>query len=211
MAMTPNEQALWNVRTQTPVIYNHHEPVKVNASTISEIDLNPIKSSTKAVANKEVVLILTPLKDGAFHIEQHFDLLSQLTYPHDLIDLAFLVSDSKDDTLAILAKELDRIQGRDDAVPFRSATIVKKDFGFTLSQNVKERHGFKAQGPRRKALGKARNYLLSVALKPEHSWVYWRDVDIKDSPKTIIEDLIAHDRDVIVPSEFASGGLWELY
>jgi Anp1 len=28
----------------------------------------------------------------------------------------------------------------------------------------------------------------------------WRDVDIVDSPKKIIEDFIAHDKDVIVPS-----------
>ena len=51
-------------------------------------------------------------------------------------------------------------------------------------------------------MGKARNYLLSSAMKPEHSWVYWRDVDIKDSPSKIIEDFIAHDRDVLVPSAF---------
>jgi len=50
-------------------------------------------------------------------------------------------------------------------------------------------------------MGKARNYLLSAALKPEHSWVYWRDVDIVDSPKTIIEDFVAHDKDILVPSE----------
>jgi hypothetical protein len=51
-------------------------------------------------------------------------------------------------------------------------------------------------------MGKARNFLLSAALKPEHSWVYWRDVDIQDSPNKILEDLIAHDRDIIVPSMF---------
>ena len=69
-----------------------------------------------------------------------------------------------------------------------------------LSQDVEERHEVKVQASRRKALGKARNYLLSAALKPDHSWVYWRDVDIKDSPNKIIEDFIAHDVDVLVPS-----------
>jgi hypothetical protein len=77
---------------------------------------------------------------------------------------------------------------------------VEKDFGVTLAQDVEDRHGFAAQGPRRKAMGKARNYLLSAAMKPEHSWVYWRDVDIKDSPSKIIEDFVAHDRDILVPS-----------
>ena len=54
-------------------------------------------------------------------------------------------------------------------------------------------------------MGKARNFLLSAALKPEHSWVYWRDVDIQDSPSKIIEDFVAHDRDILVPSKLRSG------
>lgn len=200
MEMSANEQAMWYTRTQTPVIFNHHEPLLINESTISQVDLNPTMSTTKPIVNEERVLLLTPLRDAAQHIDQHFDLLSQLTYPHNLIDLAFLVGDSTDDTLAILAKELERVQSRTDQIPFRSALIVKKDFGIELSQDVEYRHSYKAQGPRRTAMAKARNYLLSTALKPEHSWVYWRDVDIKDSPKTLVEDLIAHDRDVIVPS-----------
>jgi len=77
---------------------------------------------------------------------------------------------------------------------------VEKDFGVVTAQTVDERHGFKAQAPRRKNMARARNYLLSAALKPEHSWVYWRDVDIVDSPKKILEDFVAHDRDIIVPS-----------
>ncbi len=201
MHMTANEQAQWAGHLQTPVIFNHHAPIEVNSSTIERIDLNPINSTTKPLLNEERVLILTPLRNAGPYIPQHFDLLTQLTYPHHLIDLAFLVGDSDDDTLGILAAELERVQSRTDSVPFRSAKIVQKDFGVTLSQSVEDRHGFAAQGPRRKAMGRARNYLLSAAMQPEHSWVYWRDVDIKDSPKKIIEDFIAHDRDVLVPSE----------
>ena len=128
--------------------------------------------------------------------------LSELTYPHHLIDLAFLVGDSQDDTLAVLAAELARIQKQSDTLsaPFRSALIVEKNFGISTSQTVEERHAFAAQGPRRVIMAKARNYLLSTALKPEHSWVYWRDADMVDCPKKIIEDFTAHDRDVIVPS-----------
>ncbi|KAK4249084.1 Anp1-domain-containing protein [Corynascus novoguineensis] len=200
MEMTPNEQAAWTSHLNTPVIFNNHAPLEVNSSTIHHVDLNPIKSTTKAVQNNERVLILTPLKDASRYLSKYFELITKLTYPHHLIDLAFLVSDSTDDTLAVLAAELDRIQKRPDNVPFRSATVVQKDFGFTLSQEVKDRHGFEAQAPRRKALGRARNYLLYTALKPEHSWVYWRDADIVDSPDKIIEDFIAHDRDVLVPN-----------
>lgn len=200
MQMTQNEAVEWNAHLQTPVIFNHHEPLEINSSTIKRVDLNPIQSTPKAVSNEEKVLILTPLRDAAPYLPKHFDLLSELTYPHHLIDLAFLVGDSSDDTLAILSAELDRIQMQTDTLPFNSVLIVEKDFGVVTAQSVEERHGFAAQAPRRKNMARARNYLLSAALKPDHSWVYWRDVDIVDSPKKILEDFVAHDRDIIVPN-----------
>ncbi|MCJ1361583.1 hypothetical protein MMC16_000683 [Acarospora aff. strigata] len=200
MEMSINEHADWNAHLQTPVLFNHHAPIEINSTTIRRVDLNPIKSTTKAVTNKERILILTPLRDAAPYINKYFDLLSELTYPHELIDLAFLVGDSSDDTLAVLSSELDRVQKRTDHIPFHSALIVEKDFGQVVSQKVEDRHGFAAQGPRRKAIARARNYLLYAALKPEHSWVYWRDVDIVDSPESILEDFVAHDKDILVPN-----------
>jgi hypothetical protein len=204
MQMTPNEYADWNAHLQTPVIFNHHEPLVINESTISKVDLNPIRSTPKAAQNEERVLILTPLRDAATYLPKYFELLSELTYPHHLIDLAFLVGDSADDTLATLSKELERVQTKKESLyaPFRSALIVQKDFGIVTSQDVQERHSFKAQAPRRVNMARARNYLLYAALKPEHSWVYWRDSDIVDSPSKIIEDFVAHDKDIIVPSMF---------
>ncbi|KAK0387172.1 hypothetical protein NLU13_5485 [Sarocladium strictum] len=200
MDMTKNDHARWHAHMQTPVMFNHHEPIKVDSKSISHIDLNPIVSTRDALVKEQRILILTPLKDAAPYISRYFDLLTQLTYPHRLIDVAFLVSDSRDDTLAVLATELDRIQKRTDGTAFNSATIVEKDFNFFLSQDVDDRHAAEAQGPRRKFLGKARNYLLATALKPEHSWVYWRDVDIVENPPTLLEDFIAHDKDILVPN-----------
>lgn len=197
--MTANENEDWMAGLNTPVIFNHHKPIELNATNIEYVNLNAIKSSVDAAKNKERVLILTPLREASYYLAKHFDLLTQLTYPHELIDLAFLVGDSTDDTLAALAMELERVQNNPE-VAFHSTMIVEKDFGIGVQQTVEERHAFKNQGPRRKAMGKARNYLLASALKPEHSWVYWRDVDIVDSPSQIIEDLTAHDRDIIVPS-----------
>lgn len=199
MDMSSNDASDWH-GFHTPVIFNHHAPLEVNSSSISHVDLNPITSTTKAVLNQERILILTPLRDASPYLNKYFELLAQLTYPHHLIDLAFLVGDSKDDTMAVLASELDRLQRRTDAVPFRSAMVVEKSFGVHHEQDVEDRHSFEAQGPRRKAIARARNYLLYTALKPEHSWVYWRDVDIVDSPKPIIQDMIAHDKDIVVPS-----------
>ncbi|KAF9738442.1 hypothetical protein PMIN06_007337 [Paraphaeosphaeria minitans] len=197
--MTANENEEWYRHRQTPVIFNPHKPMEVNDSSINYVNLNEIQSTVDAVKKRERVLVLTPIREASKHLPQHFDLLSSLTYPHDLIDLAFLVGDSEDDTMATLAKELERVQGNPE-VAFHFTMIVEKDFGVTLSQEVHDRHSFEAQGPRRKALARARNYLLATALKPEHSWVYWRDVDIHDSPPEIIEDFVLHDRDILVPN-----------
>ncbi|KAI9930838.1 hypothetical protein AWENTII_004042 [Aspergillus wentii] len=201
MEMSINEMVEWNAHLQTPVVFNHHEPYEVNSTSISTVDLNPIKSTPQAVPNGERVLILTPMRDAAPFIQRYFDLLYKITYPHDLIDLAFLVGDCKDDTLAVLSSELKRVQDQvEEKVAFRSATIIQKDFGADVEMNVEDRHSFAAQGPRRKSIGRARNYLLYSAMKPEHSWVYWRDIDIFDSPDTILEDFMAHDKDVLVPN-----------
>jgi hypothetical protein len=181
------------------VIFNSRKPIEINEPTIQHLDLNPIKSTSDALRNAERVLILTPLRDASNYLAQHFDLISQLTYPHNLIDLAFLVGDCKDDTLATLSKELERVQ-RNPEIAFRSTLVVQKDFGMTQSQQVQDRHAFEFQAPRRKAMAKARNYLLATALKSDHSWVYWRDVDIQDSPAEVIEDFIVHDRDILVPN-----------
>ena len=158
--------------------------------------------STRAAAQRrERVLLLTPLRDAVRYLPKYFELLEKLSYPHWLTDLAFLVSDTTDETLAHVSLALDRIQQhKNPAIPFASISIIEKDFGLTTSQNVEDRHAFEYQAPRRMAMARARNYLLYTALKPYHSWVYWRDVDIVEAPASIIEDLISHDRDVIVPN-----------
>ena len=155
-----------------------------------------------SVKTDDRVLILTPLRDAASHLRQHFKLLSDLTYPHRAIDLAFLVGDCKDDTLSTLSEELANIQNESNPGRFRSAMVIQKDFGDATGQSVEERHSFRAQGTRRKAIGRARNYLLYSALMPVHDWVYWRDVDIVENPNSILEDFMKHDKDVLVPSRF---------
>ncbi|KHC77775.1 vanadate resistance protein [Candida albicans P78042] len=84
--------------------------------------------------------------------------------------------------------------------PFRSVTIFKKDFGQVIGQGFSDRHAVKVQGIRRKLMGRARNWLTSAALKPYHSWVYWRDADIETCPGDVIEELMSHNYDVMVPN-----------
>lgn len=167
---------------------------------VDRYDLNDFKGSPTGYEKEEYVLICIPLRNAAPVLPMMTSHLNNLTYPHHLIDLAFLVSDSDDST------EVDLEVGLRAAVDsklfenFHSIEIFHKDFGAIIGQGFDDRHGVKVQAARRKLMGRARNWLTSVALKPYHSWVYWRDADIETSPPTIIEDLMKHGRDVIVPN-----------
>lgn len=133
-----------------------------------------------------------------------FSHLKNLTYPHNLIDLAFLVGDSKDNTAELLSDLLANLQGQENLKDcFGEISVIEKDFGQKVKQDVESRHGFAAQAGRRKSMAQARNWLLSAALRPTHSWVYWRDVDVESAPFTILEDLMRHNKDIIVPSTHA--------
>jgi len=177
-------------------------------STPSEVihrNFLPTPSPPAIDKGKEArILILTPLKDASLHLRHHFALLSNLTYPHHLIDLGFIIGDTVDDTRSILDAEIVKVEsGKQDKI-FNSCTIVLKDLGNMASQEVAARHGFAAQIDRRKKIAIVRNTLLQKTLGPEHEWVYWRDVDVAESPNQILEDFIAHDKDVLVPSKLIS-------
>ena len=75
------------------------------------------------------------------------------------------------------------------------------DFGANFNQSVEDRHSFHAQGTRRKGIGRSRNYLLYAALKPEHEWMYWRDVEIVEDSPDIVEEFMEHDKDIQFPSK----------
>lgn len=153
----------------------------------------------------ERVLICMPLRNAEPVMDLMFSHLHNLTYPHNLIDIAFLVSDSTDNTYDTLFKAATDIQtgnarGWDSSTRFNRIDIYKHDFGATIGQGIDARHGVAVQAERRKLMGRARNWLLLTALKPHHSWVYWRDADIEISEPAILEDLMRHDQDVIVPN-----------
>lgn len=147
------------------------------------------------------ILFCVPLRDAAQHLPMFFKHLNEMTYPHNLIDLSFLVSDSSDDTMNVLLTNLQNAQSQQNKLMrFGNIEIFEKDFGQIIGQSFSDRHGFAAQGPRRKLMARARNWLGTVAIKPYHSWVYWRDVDVETIPTTIMEDLMHHNKDVIVPN-----------
>ena len=175
---------------------------RIQLETVRYYDLNDVQGTARGWEREERILVCAPLRDAESHLPMFFSHLRNFTYPHQLIDLAFLVSDSKDNTLSLLSKLLTELQEDDDPKqPYGEISIIEKDFGQKVNQDVESRHGFAAQASRRKLMAQARNWLLSSALRPTHSWVYWRDVDVETAPFTILEDLMRHNKDVIVPSK----------
>jgi mannan polymerase II complex ANP1 subunit len=173
----------------------------IQLETVRYYDLSNVQGTSRGWEREERILLCVPLRDAEPHLAMFFSHLRNFTYPHNLIDLAFLVSDSKDRTLDVLSNNLEQIQADEDPLlPFGEISVIEKDFGQKVDQNVESRHGFAAQASRRKLMAQARNWLLSAALRPYHSWVYWRDVDVETAPFTILEDLMRHNKEVIVPS-----------
>lgn len=178
-------------------------PEDFQLETVRYYDLATVQGTARGWEREERVLLCAPLRDAENHLPMFFAHLRNFTYPHHLIDLAFLVSDSKDNTLSTLSRLLHELQAEEDPKqPYGEISIIEKDFGQKVKQDVESRHGFAAQASRRKLMAQARNWLLSAALRPYHSWVYWRDVDVETAPFTILEDLMRHNKDVIVPSGF---------
>ncbi|KAI9679247.1 MAG: Mannan polymerase II complex anp1 subunit [Caeruleum heppii] len=169
--------------------------------TVRYYDLSDVQGSARGWEREERILLCAPLRDAESHLPMFFAHLRNFTYPHHLIDLAFLVSDSKDNTLPLLSQLLTTLQNDvDPDQPYGEISVIEKDFGQKVNQDVESRHGFAAQASRRKLMAQARNWLLSAALRPYHSWVYWRDADVETAPFTILEDLMRHNKDVIVPN-----------
>lgn len=217
-------------------------------STVEKYDMEQFRGTTNAAENQEHVLLCVPLRDAENVLPLMFKHLMNITYPHELIDLAFLISDCSEgdhtlDALIAYSRQLqngtlsqvfaevemsekERKKGgenlylqymdqdylqrvKDSFSPpfhenydksFRSVQIFQKDFGQKIGQGFSDRHAVKVQGLRRKLMARARNWLTANALKPYHSWVYWRDADVELCPGSVIQDLMAKDYDVMVPN-----------
>lgn len=159
-------------------------------------NLNHIKASGNARENKEHILILTPLKNAEPYLPRYFELIEAMTYPKELISMAFLVSDTTDNTIENLKQYANSRLDSNDT--YHSINIYEKDFNFVMPEG--DRHQFEVQAMRRKFMARSRNYLLTAALKNEHVWVLWLDVDVIDYPSTVLDDLVSLDVDVVVPN-----------
>jgi hypothetical protein len=138
------------------------------------------------------VLILTPVKDARPHLESYFELLYRLSYPHRLLSLGFLESDSLDGTHAELERRLPELRRE-----FARVGLWKKDFGYRIPPGV-PRWAPQLQPRRRQVLARSRNHLLLHALDDE-DWVLWMDVDLLAYPRDVIQELLATDREIVQP------------
>lgn len=139
------------------------------------------------------ILILTPVKDAAGHLDTYFKNLFGLTYPRHLVSVAFLESDSVDGTHELLAQRVEELEAA-----FRRAALYKKDFGYPSSKSY-PRYAQHLQLKRRTMLAKSRNHLLFRALDDE-DWVLWLDADVIEYPPDIIERLLATGKDIVQPN-----------
>src|SRR5687768_11927299 len=72
---------------------------EMELETVRYYDLTNVQGTARGWEREERILMCVPLRDAEVHLPMLFGHLRNFTYPHHLIDLAFLVSDSKDKTL----------------------------------------------------------------------------------------------------------------
>ena len=166
-------------------------------------DISTIKATPSGAQAKQKLLVLTPLKDAQSYLDEYFVNLRRLNYDPNLISLAFLVSDSTDETHSKLKKISHNLAQLPPKERYHDIRIFTKDFHFDLAASV--RHGFEGQPVRRAFIARARNYLLSSALQWDHSWVLWLDVDVVRYDPDILIDMMKTDKDIVVPNT-----LWHL-
>lgn len=165
--------------------------------------MNNVTTTSDPLANRETILILTPL---AVFYKGYWDNLLRLDYPHELITLAFIIPKNKEGNAATtqLQEQIVRTQ-KSGPVSQRFASIIieRQDFDPPLqSQTEAERHKMENQKVRRAAMSRARNSLLFTTLGPSTSWVLWLDADVIETPPTLIQDLASHDKPIVVPNCF---------
>ncbi|ODQ79746.1 glycosyltransferase family 62 protein [Babjeviella inositovora NRRL Y-12698] len=187
----------YSYKSKKSGFFNHHRdviPRNLPGDHISHYDLNKLASTPMAAYNKERVLILSPM--SKFYNEYWQNILT-LTYPRELIELGFIVPRTAEGDVALkkLEKAVKQVQTKD--ARFAKVTILRQDSESLASQKEKDRHALKVQKERRANMALARNSLLFTTLGPFTSWVLWLDSDIIETPHSLIEDLVSHDKPVI--------------
>lgn len=163
-----------------------------------QIEREDIRRGREVPADGPRVLVLTPLKNTAKHLDTYFGNLANLTFPRHQMSLGFLDSDSTDATWSTVHARVSNLTQH-----YRRVTLVQHDFGLDLPREV--RHEEYLQVIRRHVLARGRNHLLSRALVDE-DWVLWVDSDVYGWPRDILSTLLAANRTIVSPNCVMSRG-----
>ncbi|OLL25741.1 Mannan polymerase complex subunit mnn9 [Neolecta irregularis DAH-3] len=178
---------------------------RVGTGKINRYFMSNLTTTSDPIRNRERVLLLTPL--ARFH-QGYWDNLLNLDYPRELIELGFILPNGKEGETPAreLSQALQKVQTGSIKSRFPKVTVLSQDFGLSTSQIEAERHALKKQKDRRSGMAKARNSLLLATLNTRISWVLWLDSDIIETPRTLIQDLAKHNKDIITPNCFQRFG-----
>ncbi|AGO13619.1 AaceriAGL259Cp [[Ashbya] aceris (nom. inval.)] len=177
-------------------LYSDKAGEKVPDDRLREYDLNTLRTTPTPAANGEQVLILSPMQ--VFH-QEYWDNLLALTYPRKYMALGFILPRTATGNVAMkrLEAAIKKVQTGPKEERFAKITILRQDSQSFDKLHSQERHAFEVQKERRASMALARNELLFSTLGPHTSWVLWLDSDIIETPKTLIEDMTAHDKAVL--------------
>ena len=150
-----------------------------------------VREKPRAQKARARILILIPAYNVEGFVPRLVQNLMRLSYPHHLVDIAFLEGDSEDKSYETIERQLPQL------CDFRAADLHKKEWGQETSST--QRWRAKKQRARRTRIAKVRNHLLQTALREEHQWVLWIDGDVMHWQPDVISALLSYERDIIVP------------
>ena len=138
------------------------------------------------------ILILTPFSDSVDRLTTYLTLLHTLTYPSEKISIAF-GQDAGFKTKDEANKTASKFQKLFHDIQF---------YSLEQSENAVDhitRHIIKMQPVRRHHMAISRNELLFRALRDEHDWVIWIDVDMQYIPPNLIQLLLSPNQPIVSP------------
>ena len=151
---------------------------------ISHYDLNKLTATANDLANKEEVLLLSPMSK---FLPEYWDNINKLSYDHSLISLGFIIprTNDGDEVLIKLEAAVKKTQA-DKKTRFKKVTILRQDSDSLLSQAEKDRHALAVQKERRAMMAVARNSLVFSTISPSTAWCLWLDQDLMRHDKPIV-------------------------
>lgn len=145
------------------------------------------------------VILLSPVRDAAARLRVFANLISTLSYPHNLISVHFGEDGSHDDTIEVAKNVSHQLVHK---FGFANATVYKLNIKGN-NRTRKNRHDPKHQVERRSHMGKARNLIMEYGLQNEE-WILWIDSDVVSFRDDLIQQFLYSNKDVMVASALAS-------